>query len=134
MSLRFSYKINQELPVAAIIDVYDSSGIRRPTNDPERIQKMYANSNLVVSAWLGDKLVGVGRALTDFSYCCYVSDLAVRKEYQGNGVGREILSLLKNQAGPQCVFFLRAAPDAKDYYPKVGMKPFEDCFYIPREY
>jgi hypothetical protein len=127
------YKVNPEIPTAQVVEVYESSGIRRPTNDPDRIQKMYANSNLVVSAWHGEKLVGVGRALTDFSYCCYVSDLAVRKEYQNNGVGREILALLRQKAGPQCVFILRAAPSAKDYYPKIGMIALNDCFHYPRQ-
>lgn len=127
------YRTEHEIAIEDIIEVYDSSGIQRPTHDFERLKKMYANSNLVVSAWLGGKLIGVGRALTDFSYCCYVSDLAVRKEHQHQGVGRKILSILKEQAGPQCVFFLRAAPSAKDYYPKLGMEPWPDCFHYPRE-
>jgi len=62
-----------------IIEVYNSSGINRPTNDRERIEKMYSNSNLILTAWCNDELVGISRSLTDFSYCCYLSDLAVRK-------------------------------------------------------
>ena len=65
-----------------IIDVYNSSGINRPTGDKERIAKMYDNSNLIITAWDNYKLVGISRSLTDFCYCCYLSDLAVRKEYQ----------------------------------------------------
>lgn len=128
-----TYKINEDIEPELIIDVYNSSGIKRPTTDLPRIKKMYQNSNLVVSAWQDDKLIGIGRALTDFSYCCYLSDLAVAKDCQSKGVGRTILDIIRKEAGPQCVFFLHAAPNAVDYYPKVGMKHWDDCFFIPRE-
>ncbi len=110
-----------------------ASGILRPIDDVERIKKMFANSNLVVSDWYRGELIGVERALTDFCYCCYVSDLAVKKEFQNKGVGRKILSISKGEASPQSVFFLHAAPSAKEYYPKIGMKVWDDCFFYPRE-
>ena len=44
-----------------IVEVYNSSGINRPTTDKERIGKMYANSNLVWTAWDKNKLVGISR-------------------------------------------------------------------------
>lgn len=132
ISREITYKTNAPLSVTEIIEVFDSSGIRRPTNDSGRIEKMFKNSNLVVSAWLGKQLIGLGRALTDFSYCCYVSDLAVKKEFQSKGIGKIMLEILRNEAGPQTVFFLHAAPQAVSYYPKIGMHEWKDCFYIPR--
>ncbi|MFM8787666.1 MAG: GNAT family N-acetyltransferase, partial [Bacteroidota bacterium] len=74
-----------------IIDVYKSSGINRPTADKERIAKMYNNSNLIVTAWDKDRLVGISLSLTDFCYCCYLSDLAVRNDYQSNGIGKKLI-------------------------------------------
>lgn len=94
---------------------------------------MLDNANLTVTAWERDQMVGIGRAVTDYSYCCYVSDLAVAKEFQNQGIGRKILELLRNEAGPKCVFFLHAAPNAATYYPKIGFRPWSDCFHIPRE-
>ena len=108
-----------------IIDVYDSSGINRPTKDKERISKMYKNSNLVVTAWEGDQLVGISRALTDFCYCCYLSDLAVKKEYQHIGIGKKLIELTKEKLGDQVMLLLLAAPAAIDYYPKLGMEKVE---------
>ncbi|MCB0642852.1 MAG: hypothetical protein KDC44_14485, partial [Phaeodactylibacter sp.] len=70
------YKTNDLPPTESIIDLYDSSGINRPTTDYERIQQMYAQSNLVITAWQDTRLVGIARSLTDFCYCCYLSDLA----------------------------------------------------------
>ena len=80
--MEITYKIDCIPEIQLIIDLYISSGINRPTNDNDRISKMYANFNLVVTAWGQYKLIGISRSLTDYCYCCYLSDLAVRKEYQ----------------------------------------------------
>lgn len=115
-----------------IIDVYNSSGINRPTTDKERIEKMYANSNLVLTAWDNDKLVGISRSLTDFCYCCYLSDLAIRKEYQTSGIGKKLIELTKDKIGEQTALILLSAPTAIDYYPKVGMQKIDNGFIIKR--
>jgi ribosomal protein S18 acetylase RimI-like enzyme len=49
---------------------------------------MLANSNLLVTAWAGQQLVGIARSITDFHYCCYLSDLAVDVAYQQQGIGK----------------------------------------------
>ena len=115
-----------------IIEVYNSSGINRPTADNERIAKMYDNSNLIVTAWDNDKLVGISRSLTDFCYCCYLSDLAVRKEYQTSGIGKKLIELTKNEIGEQAALLLLSAPTAMDYYPKIGFQRIDNAFLIKR--
>lgn len=115
-----------------IIDVYNSSGINRPTTDKQRIEKMYANSNLILTAWDNDKLVGISRSLTDFCYCCYLSDLAVRKEYQKSGIGKKLIELTKENIGEQTTLILLSAPAAINYYPKVGMLKADNGFIIKR--
>lgn len=89
-----------------IVEVYNSSGINRPTTDKERITKMYSNSNLIVTAWDKNKLVGISRSLTDFCYCCYLSDLAVRREYQTSGIGKKLIELTKDEIGEQTSLIL----------------------------
>lgn len=116
-----------------IIEVYVSSGINRPVNDPERITKMYEKSNLVVTAWNGDELVGISRALTDFCYCCYLSDLAVKKEYQKQGIGKQLIALTKEIIGEQTMLLLLSAPSAMEYYPKTGFEKVENGFIIKRK-
>ena len=83
-----TFKLDELPPIENIIQVFNSSGIVRPTDDESRIAAMFKNSNLIVSAWDDDRLIGVARALTDFSYCCYLSDLAVKEDYQNRGVGK----------------------------------------------
>lgn len=115
-----------------IIDLYTSSGINRPVNDPDRIGRMYANSNLIVSAWDGDVLVGIARSITDFSFCCCLSDLAIRKDYQHAGIGKKLVALTKEEIGDQAMLLLLSAPEAINYYPKLNFSRVENGFILPR--
>lgn len=126
------YKDDIMPDIDQIIDVYNSSGINRPTNDKERIKKMCSHSNLILTAWDNDKLVGISRSVTDFYYCCYLSDLAVSKEYQNRGIGKKLIELTKNKIGEQTALILISAPTAKDFYLKIGMQKIENGFIIKR--
>ncbi|WP_335339610.1 GNAT family N-acetyltransferase [Ferroacidibacillus organovorans] len=85
------YHFNAPITGEEVADVFKRSGINRPTADVERIQKMIDHGNLIITAWDGAKLVGMARSLTDFCFCCYLSDLAVDKDYQRCGVGKELI-------------------------------------------
>jgi GNAT superfamily N-acetyltransferase len=115
-----------------IVEVYRSSGIKRPVEDLARIANMYTNSNIIVTAWAGKKLVGISRSITDFYYCCYLSDLAVRKEYQKTGIGSELIALTRERIGDQVALILVSAPEAIDYYPKVGFDKIDNGYMIKR--
>ena len=126
------YKLNVIPAIEIIIDLYNSSGINRPTTDCTRISQMFANANLVVTAWDEHTLVGISRSLTDFVYCCYLSDLAVREEYKHKGIGRRMIEITKEVVGDQTMLLLLAAPAAMDYYPKIGLEKVENGFIIKR--
>src|SRR6202012_5054521 len=98
-----------------VVELYKSAGLIRPVDDVERIQKMYEQSNLIITAWDGDVLAGVSRSLTEFCYCCYLSDLAVRKEYQSQGIGKRLIEMTKNTIGDQTMLLLLSAPTAMEY-------------------
>ena len=87
--MNISYSFDKRPSADQIIALYDNAGLPRPTNDKERIQKMFDNSNLIVTAWDNDVLVGVSRSITDWVWACYLSDLAVRHEYKKVGIGRQ---------------------------------------------
>jgi predicted N-acetyltransferase YhbS len=126
------YRQNAPLNATDVAVLFDDSGIRRPTHDLPRIERMFVNANLVFSAWDDGKLVGVCRALTDFSYCCYLSDLAVTKAYQKHGIGRELITRVQAAIGEEVALILLSAPEAMDYYPKVGFEKVENGFIIKR--
>ncbi len=130
--MKITYRTDSIPPIDQIIAVYDSAGINRPTSDKERIQKMYEQANLVITAWEEDTLVGISRALTDFCYCCYLSDLAVREEYKRKGIGKKLIALTKEKIGDQTMLLLLSAPSAMAYYPKIGFQKVENGFIILR--
>ncbi len=125
------YKIESNLSVEEFIDVLNDSslGERRPVADIPRIKKMIDNANLIVVARESGRLIGVARSVTDFSYCTYLSDLAVRIQYQKMGIGRELIRQTK-LAGGQAKLILLSAPAAVDYYPRIGMKSHPHCFML----
>jgi predicted N-acetyltransferase YhbS len=128
------YETETTITAAAFIDVLERSTLseRRPVDEPERIQKMLDNAPVLVTAWDGEVLVGVSRAITDYAFCTYLSDLAVDVAYQKQGIGKELIAKTHEIAGYATALILLAAPAAATYYPKVGMTQFTDCFIIKR--
>lgn len=126
------YRHNFPLDPIDVARVFDSSGIVRPTDDIPRIARMFAASNLVISAWANGVLVGVCRALTDYSYCCYLSDLAVDQAFQKLGIGKELMRRVQSSVGDGVSLILLSAPGATSYYPSVGFAKAENAFVIRR--
>ena len=130
------YHSDQRISADQFIDLLQRSTLaeRRPVNDKDKIEKMLAHGNVLITAWHNDLLVGVSRALTDFSFCCYLSDLAVDEAFQHQGIGKELIRLTHEAASANdTTLILLAAPKAADYYPKIGMDRFTDCFIIKRK-
>lgn len=126
------YRRDVPLRTEDIVRVFQASGIRRPVDDAERIGRMFSQSSLVLSAWDGERLVGVCRALTDFSYCCYLSDLAVDRACQQQGIGRELVERCRAVLGDEVAIILLSAPEAMDFYPRLGFEPVANGFIVRR--
>lgn len=115
-----------------IIELYADAGLPRPIQDRERIRKMFENSNLIVTAWDGDQLVGVSRSITDWVWSCYLADLAVKKAYMKSGIGRSLIEITKEKVGEESMVLLLSVQTALEYYPKVGFVKQESSFIMNR--
>ena len=106
------------------IDLYIRStlGERRPIHNVQTFAAMLKNANLTITAWDKDKLIGISRSLTDFSYVAYLADLAVDQEYQQSGIGKQLIEETKSRLGPECMIVLLAAPKANEYYEHIGFE------------
>jgi predicted N-acetyltransferase YhbS len=126
------YRTDRALSADEFIDVLERStlGERRPIHDRECIEGMVQHANLMVTAWDGATLIGVARSVTDFSYACYLSDLAVDVRHQRTGVGRALVSHTLQQLGPRCKIRLIAAPAAADYYQRLGFVQNTKCWEL----
>jgi len=135
METSLTYSLEPKLTANEFRQVLISStlGGRRPVDDIERLEKMLRNADIIVTARASGELVGISRAITDFSYCCYLSDLAVNVEYQRKGIGKRLVQETHKAAGENTTLILVAAPQAQEYYPKIGMKHLSGCWSIPRK-
>ncbi len=126
-----TYRTGNDIDLGEMIDVYVDStlGERRPVSDRARMGRMLQDADLVISAWDQDLMVGISRSVTDWVYCTYLSDLAVRADYQGQGIGKELVRLTR-EATPDASVILLAAPAAVDYYPKIGMTRHESAWVL----
>lgn len=117
-----SYAIDRVITLEQFRDVLVRStlGERRPIDNDECLRGMIVNTDIMATAWDGDKLVGISRSLTDWHYSCYLADLAVDAAYQRDGIGKQLIDLTQRQLGSLCKIILLAAPAASEYYPRIG--------------
>lgn len=121
-------RISTEVPdVGLLSDLYVEAALRRPVDDPDRMARMFAHSNVVRSAWVGERLVGLLRGWTDKAFDGWVSDLAVHPDFQSAGVGKALLACL-DEYGPDIQWALFASPLALEYYGRRGWKKSEVCW------
>ena len=135
MMVNIRYSLEPQLTVEEFIDVLCRSTLaeRRPTDDAATMSGMLAHADIIVTARDSQQLlVGVSRAITDFSYCTYLADLAVDTACQRRGIGRELIRRTHLAAGLNTHLVLLAAPKAETYYPHIGMLPHHSCWRIDR--
>ena len=122
-------------PDQEFVDLLERSTLaeRRPVGKPDVIQRMLEHADIVLTARVEGTLVGISRAVTDYSFCVYLSDLAVDHAYQKRGIGKELIRRTHEAAGLETMLILLAAPKAREYYPHIGMDHHDSCWIIPRK-
>ncbi len=132
--MNISYRTNRAITADEFVALLEESTLakRRPIDDMRCMEGMVNNSNLMVTAWHDDKLVGIARSMTDFHYACYLSDLAVHREYQDQGIGKQLQIITQKQLGDKCNLILVAAPAAHSYYEHIGFTNNPRCWILAR--
>lgn len=128
-----TYALESDLSVGEFIDVLRRSTLaeRRPVDSSEIMAGMLRNADVLLTARIAGALVGVSRAITDYNYCTYLSDLAVDVAFQRQGIGRELVRRTHEAAGLHTSLILLAAPLAREYYGRIGMQQHDSCWVIP---
>lgn len=133
--MEIQYHADRKISEADFVDLLNRSTLaeRRPIDDAKCIEAMLRHADLLCTAWDGERLVGVARSVTDFEYCCYLSDLAVDQAYQRRGIGRKLIEHTQSKLGPRANLILLAAPKAEGYYPKIGFLAHRSAWILPAE-
>lgn len=134
--IRYAQEPNVDVAEFRRVLVESGLGAIRPIDDEARLQTMLSAANLIVTARLeqpGDALVGIARCITDYSWCCYLSELAVSRSAQGLGIGKGLLDEARRQLGPTVSLILLSVPEAAGFYERAGMTRMPDAFWYRRE-
>jgi GNAT superfamily N-acetyltransferase len=117
-----TYQTGNDLNLDDVIELYKAStlGARRPIDNRTCMAGMIEHANLIITAWDNDLMVGISRTVTDFHFCAYLSDLAVRETHQKMGIGKELIRHTQAKLEPTAALILLAAPAAAEYYPHIG--------------
>lgn len=130
-SSEIQVQLEPDLSTAEFVEVLKRSTLaeRRPVDDADVIAGMLRHADIIATARTADGLlVGVARSISDFSYCTYLSDLAVDVAHQSRGIGKQLINFTHAQSGPATRLILLAAPAAASYYPHIGMEPHNSCW------
>jgi N-acetylglutamate synthase-like GNAT family acetyltransferase len=100
------------------------------TKEPERLKITFGNSMFTCFAFDNDKLIGAGRALADGADCSYICDIALHPDYQGHGLGKQIVQHLINQSKGHKKIILYANPGKEGFYAKLGFKKMNTAMAI----
>lgn len=127
------YSTEDTPSVDEFISVLERSTLaeRRPVHDRDCLAAMVSGASLWSTCRHDGQLIGVARAVTDFVYCCYLSDLAVDQAYARRGIGRSLIEAMRSRLGPRCSLILLAAPAAREYYPHIGFTHHPQAWLLP---
>jgi len=133
--LNIKYVLNPKLTAEEFIDILNRStlGERRPIDNIECINGMLKHADITVVALYDEKIIGISRSITDFNYCCYLSDLAVDAKYQKHGIGKKLIDTTQEQLNKRCKIILLSAPNVTEYYPKIGFTKHNSAWTLPRD-
>ena len=132
--MNINYTTTQSITSSEFVDILERStlGERRPIDNKKCIQGMLDHADILALALDNGKIVGVARAVTDFNYACYLSDLAVDVDYQKMGIGQKLIQTVQNELEKSCKIILLSAPDAVGYYPKIGFTGHESAWTLAK--
>jgi GNAT superfamily N-acetyltransferase len=113
------YRSSHDLPLSEVIALYKANGWSS-AEKPDCLHIALLNSETLISAWDGDTLVGLGNAISDGHLVVYYPHLLVLPDYQGRGVGREIVRRLQQRYAGFHQHMLIAELAAVDFYERMG--------------
>lgn len=108
---------------AALEELFQAAGLGGRVG--AKILRAFHNSSVVCFAFAGDRLVGACRAVTDGEYHAFVYDVAVDPDYQGQGVGKELMRRLLSRIDVWRVMLV-ADSEVQGFYRKFGFIPYDD--------
>ncbi len=117
MAIKISETRN--IPPEKIIALYKANGWSS-AEKPTELYNALMNAHTLVTAWDGDRLVGLGNAISDGCLVVYYPHLLVHPHYQNRGIGKMIMDRMQEKYGHFHMQMLTADEGAIKFYEKMG--------------
>ena len=131
--MNITLKETKEMNYEKVVDIfYEVKFLKYPDKRAvykEAIEKAFRNSQLVVSAWEGEKLAGFARVITDNSLFATIWNMIVKPDYQKKGVGKMLIQKCLDNY-PNLQFFLFSGENTADFYKKMGFDTHRFGMYL----
>jgi ribosomal protein S18 acetylase RimI-like enzyme len=133
MDIRYEMNPKPLPPSEKVLALFEKTGLLRPNWSVERMDRALRNGSVVACAWHLDELVGFARAISDFTWIGYLSQLAVAPNFQRQGIGKQLVTNVLQQLGEGVSLLVHSADNAIEFYDAVGFKPYSNVYIIPRK-
>jgi len=115
------YYTDKKVDYNKLIKLFNEVGWDDKAKDLDRLKKMVENSQVVVTAWDNEDMVGFARCVTDFVYNGQINNVVVDINYRCNGIGKEMIKKILNSS-EKVTYILRGDPDNITFYNSLGFK------------
>lgn len=127
-------RTGNDIALSSLLELYTAVGWVAYTREECRgdLEKAIMNSSFVVSAWLGDTLVGLARALSDDVSICYLQDILVHPDHQRCGIGEQLLSACMTRYAHARSKVLMTDDEERQrlFYEKTGLRNINDIVSV----
>jgi len=96
----------------------------------EDLKTVFTNSRYKCFVYDEDKIIGVGRALADGVDCSYICDVAIHPDFQGKGIGKQIVNQLVDFSQGHAKIILFASIGKEPFYAKLGFDKMNTAMAI----
>lgn len=111
----------------SMMRLYDKTELKR--TDRQIVDRAFKKSYAVASCWQSDRLIGIGRMISDGEMYSAIFDVVVDPDHQKQGVGRKIMNSLIS-AAPQTCIHLTSTFGNETFYYKLGFKPHKTAMAL----
>lgn len=116
------YYTDKKVNYERLISLFNEAGWNDKTEDMDRLRAMVDNSQIVVTAWDDDEMIGFGRCTTDFVFNGQINNVVVDSKYRGKGIGKELITRILDNS--KMVTYMLRGQESEGFYKKLG---FEDA-------
>jgi len=129
-----TYREDHDLDLEQVAALFIRAGWAHRAQDRAKLARLIAHSMYVVTAWDGETMVGIARAISDGVTNAYVSTVTVLPEWRGKGIGREMVRRLVDVGeGKDAIqWTLHARPEVHPFYRENGFEGAPDMLRRPR--